>query len=181
LCEAGDTKLKLPVEEKAMNELQEILVGMAAATPPGRIVGGLTDEVAHRKPAGAPHSIYEEAWHVAYWLEMTLDWVSGRPTPYPAHAAQGFPTVLDMEREDWMALCVRLTQGLTLAARLAGKEQRLEVKVECPSQPGMPTRWMTVREQLENLGAHNAYHLGRIVLLRQLLDAWPPASGGDTW
>ena len=26
-----------------------------------------------------------------------------------------------------------------------------------------------------------AYHLGRIVLLRQLLGAWPPASGGFTW
>jgi hypothetical protein len=30
-------------------------------------------------------------------------------------------------------------------------------------------RMMTVREQLESLGAHNAYHFGRIVLLRQLL------------
>jgi hypothetical protein len=40
---------------------------------------------------------------------------------------------------------------------------------------------MTVRGQLENLAAHNAYHLGRIVLLRQLVEAWPPASGGYTW
>jgi hypothetical protein len=40
---------------------------------------------------------------------------------------------------------------------------------------------MTVLEQLENLAAHNAYHLGRIVLLRQLLGAWPPPSGGDSW
>jgi hypothetical protein len=32
----------------------------------------------------------------------------------------------------------------------------------------MPVRVMTVREQLESLGAHNAYHFGRIVLLRQV-------------
>ena len=38
-----------------------------------------------------------------------------------------------------------------------------------------------VRDQLISLAAHNAYHLGRIVLLRQLLQAWPPASGGFTW
>jgi hypothetical protein len=40
---------------------------------------------------------------------------------------------------------------------------------------------MTVREQLENLAAHNAYHLGRVVLLRQLHNAWPPPTGGFTW
>jgi hypothetical protein len=40
---------------------------------------------------------------------------------------------------------------------------------------------MTVRDQLISLASHNAYHLGRIVLLRQLLHAWPPASGGFTW
>ena len=40
---------------------------------------------------------------------------------------------------------------------------------------------MTVREQLESLAAHNAYHLGRVVLLRQLLGIWPPPDGGDSW
>jgi hypothetical protein len=40
---------------------------------------------------------------------------------------------------------------------------------------------MTVREQLESLAAHNAYHLGRIVLMRQLLNNWPPPDGGDSW
>jgi hypothetical protein len=40
---------------------------------------------------------------------------------------------------------------------------------------------MTVREQLESLAAHDAYHFGRIVLLRQLCGAWPPKSGGFTW
>jgi hypothetical protein len=40
---------------------------------------------------------------------------------------------------------------------------------------------MTVREQLENAAAHNAYHMGRIVLLRQSLGVWPPAGGGYTW
>jgi hypothetical protein len=38
-----------------------------------------------------------------------------------------------------------------------------------------------VREQLESFAAHNAYHFGRIVLLRQMLGSWPPPSGGLTW
>ncbi|HUB52846.1 MAG TPA: hypothetical protein VL986_11885, partial [Terracidiphilus sp.] len=63
----------------------------------------------------------------------------------------------------------------------ANDPSRLSRLVRCPSRPGQPTRTMTVLEQLENLAAHNAYHLGRIVLLRQLLGAWPPPSGGDSW
>ena len=43
----------------------------------------------------------------------------------------------------------------------------------CSPRPGNPVRIMTVREQLESLAAHNAYHFGRIVLLRQLRQAWP--------
>jgi hypothetical protein len=29
-------------------------------------------------------------------------------------------------------------------------------------------------ENLESLAVHNAYHLGKIVALRQVIDAWPP-------
>jgi len=38
-----------------------------------------------------------------------------------------------------------------------------------------------VRDQLISLASHNAYHFGRIVLLRQLMQSWPPTSGGFTW
>lgn len=41
-----------------------------------------------------------------------------------------------------------------------------------PSRDPQAPRTMLVREQLEFIAAHNAYHLGRIVLLRQLFGAW---------
>jgi len=33
---------------------------------------------------------------------------------------------------------------------------------------------VTLAERLESLAVHNAYHLGKIVTLRQVIDAWPP-------
>jgi hypothetical protein len=33
----------------------------------------------------------------------------------------------------------------------------------------------TLAERLESLAIHNAYHLGKIVALRQVIGAWPPA------
>lgn len=164
-----------------MNELEQILTGDAYAAAPDRILDGLTEELVHRKPEGAPHSIYEELWHVAFWLQVTLDWIGGVETPYPASPSDGFPTVLDMERESWPELCQRFLKGARSAAAAARHDEWMSRMVRCPSRPGEPVRVMSVREQLENMGAHNAYHLGRIVLLRQLLGAWPPKAGGFSW
>jgi hypothetical protein len=164
-----------------MTELEQVLSGDGAAAPPLHILEGLTQEIVHRAPEGAPHSIYEELWHVTFWQRVSLDWIGGIETPYPASARNGFPTVLDAEREYWEQLCTRFFADNALAAAAARDMSRLDQPVGCPSRPGHPARIMTVREQLENLGAHNAYHFGRIVLLRQLLGAWPPRSGGCTW
>lgn len=164
-----------------MSELEEILNGEGYAAAPRHILEGLTDELVHHKPAGAPHSIYEELWHIAFWQEVTLDWVAGIETPFPASPRDGFPTVLDSERESWNQLCNRFFQGAEKGTAAARDGARQDQPIRCPSRPGQPVRIMSVRDQLENLGAHNAYHFGRIVLLRQMLGVWPPKSGGYTW
>ena len=164
-----------------MNELEQILVGDSAAAPPDSILQGIESELAHRRIAGAPHTIYEELWHIAFWQQITLDWVRGTETPIPEHAAAGFPDERNMASEDWEQLRRRFFNLSEQAVASARDEIRLQQPIRCPSRPGLPVRIMTVREQLESLGAHNAYHFGRIVLLRQLLGIWPPASGGFTW
>jgi hypothetical protein len=76
----------------------------------------------------------------------------------------------------------RFLHGAEHAAAEAAEDiLRLDQPIRCPSRPGAPVRIMSVRDQLISLATHNAYHLGRIVLLRQLLKAWPPPSGGFTW
>lgn len=170
----GDGKAKT-------TELEEVLTGDGAAAAPARILEGLSDDLVHSLPPGAPHSIYEELWHITFWQQITLDWIRGLETPFPPSPRDGFPTVLDAEREYWQQLCVRFFAGNALAGAAARDSVRLDQPIRCPSRPGQPVRLMTVREQLENLAAHNAYHFGRIVLLRQILGTWPPRSGGYTW
>jgi hypothetical protein len=164
-----------------MDELERILVGNSAAAPAAQIMEGVSDGLAHRVIAGTPRSIYEEVWHLAFWLQITLEWNDGIESPYPEHASEGFPTAADVEKESWSDLCFRFLQRLELAAACVQDSAKLARVVRCPSAPGAPLRTMTVREQLESLAAHNAYHFGRIVLMRQICGAWPPPSGGDTW
>jgi uncharacterized damage-inducible protein DinB len=164
-----------------MNELQQVLIGDSAHTPPATILESLPSQAAHASLPGAPRTIYEELWHIAFWQQVTLDWVRGIETPYPVHASAGFPTPEDVAREDWDQLQQRFFRTNQEAAAESLNTSRLNVEVRCPSRPGQATRIMTVRDQLESLGAHNAYHFGRIVLMRQLQGLWPPPSGGFSW
>lgn len=164
-----------------MTELEQLIAGDGAAAPPEFILEALPGALANQRIDGAPRSIYEELWHITFWQQVSLDWVRGIETPYPEHASGGFPTGSDAANEDWESLKTRFFGGNQAAAEASRDPGRLELPIRCPSRPGMPTRIMTVREQLENLAAHNAYHFGQIVLLRQLLGSWPPSSGGYSW
>jgi uncharacterized damage-inducible protein DinB len=164
-----------------MNEVEQVLIGDSAHTPPATILEGLSSDAAHHQVAGAPRTVYEELWHIAFWQQVTLDWVRAIETPCPTHASDGFPSPDDVERESWVQLRQRFLATSKQAATAAADAGRLDCEIVCPSRPGLPTRIMTVREQLESLGAHNAYHFGRIVLLRQLQGLWPPPSGGFSW
>jgi uncharacterized damage-inducible protein DinB len=166
-----------------MNELARALIGSSAAAPPKNILQAIPEVAAHQKPVAtagsAPHSIYDEVWHMAYWQGISLDWIQGKPTIAAKQASDGFPI---HRNESWDDLRTRFLAGTQNAAAIANDTERLEVVVQCPS-PSAHDRPvdMTVREQLESLAAHNAYHLGRIVLLRQLLNNWPPPDGGYPW
>jgi len=161
-----------------MNELQRNLVGNGFGAPPSHVVEAVDEAMAHRQHPGAPHSIYEEIWHLAFWQGLTLDWIAGNATQYPEHASEGFPASTD---EPWDTVRERFLRKAEQLAEIAGDESRLGETVVCQSRAPEPPRTRTIREQIEGEATHNAYHLGRVVLLRQLFGAWPPPSGGDTW
>jgi uncharacterized damage-inducible protein DinB len=173
--------LRSDTETINLNELARALKSNSAFAAPANILQAISDAAAFHKPAtnqgSAPHSIYAEVWHMAFWQDVSLDWVEGRPTACPLHASEGFPADF---REPWPSVRDRFLRGIEIAAAIAEETSRLETIVACP-RTNEPDRVMTIREQLESLAAHNGYHLGRIVLLRQLHGIWPPPDGGESW
>lgn len=133
------------------------------------ILQGLTPEQAGVRPAGASHSIYQELWHTALWQRVVLEqdaeaiqhWEQEElfpPSPAPADEAA------------WRALVDSFLASSERAVKLAQDKSWLE------SEEGAEHPGFTRRNALEQLAVHNAYHLGRIVLLRQLLGCWTPRS-----
>ncbi len=169
------------MQTKSPGELEQLLIGQVAHAAPKRVLECVDAELAVRPTPGASHTIYAEVWHLAFWQQISLDWARGIETPCPEHASVGFPTPEQIAGEAWASVQKRFLSGTEDAAAITRDGAQLEREIVCPSPPGHPSRTMTVREQLENLAAHNAYHLGRIVLLRQIFGAWPPASRGFTW
>lgn len=160
------------------NELQRLLQEDAAHTPASRILLAVPPEIRDQRP-GVPHSIAEELWHIVFWQEHFLQWAHGTLRDYPEHAELGWQRFEHVSDTEWHALVERFELGLADAAAMAGERGLADRPSSFPEHVNAGP--LSVSDLLINLATHNAYHLGRIVQLRQMLGAWPPPGGGDTW
>ncbi|MDJ0975965.1 MAG: DinB family protein [Planctomycetota bacterium] len=122
-----------------------------------RLLSGLTLEQVTRVPDGATHSIYEELWHAAAYQQYVVE--SGDPN------ADRWPPKAPQQEQEWHDLVQRFLDCARAAAALEQSPERLAQEIE----PGL-----TLANELKCVALHNAYHLGKIVALRQQIGAWPP-------
>src|SRR5215831_401104 len=96
-----------------MSELAQALVADSYAAAPSHILEGLTDSLVHRAIPNAPHTIYQELWHITFWQQISLDWIAGIETPFPTRPSEGFNAGFDADstREPWDQLRQRFLLG----------------------------------------------------------------------
>ena len=132
------------------------------------LLSGLTLEQVTRCPDGTTHSIYEELWHAAtvqrYVLEQDEELKAG------LFEGPRFPSAVPEHQQQWHDLVQEFLEGARAAIALAQEPGRLAAEVE----PGL-----TWGEELNCLAVHNAYHLGKVVALRQMIGAWPPKAATE--
>ena len=123
-----------------MNELAQALIAESYAAPPSHILEGLTDELVHRELPNTPHTIYAELWHIAFWQRITLHWIAGIETPYPAKASDGFPQMPSTEpaQEPWEQLRHRFLQGCEHAAAAARTSPVSTIPSAAHPAPALP-------------------------------------------
>ncbi len=102
-----------------MNELAQALIGDSAAAPPAHILEGVAEDLAHQALQFAPHTIYEELWHITFWQQVTLDWVNGIETPFPGSALSWVPTNGDAGARALGSVTATLLRGLQQVAAVA--------------------------------------------------------------
>jgi hypothetical protein len=147
------------------------LSGEGAHATAKNIFARLDWKAASHCPKGAPHSAFELLNHIVFWQDWVVKWLDGNRPPIPKHASGSWPgSPSPASAEDWKRAVKRFQRGLTALER-GGRKADLLVK------QGNKTRL----EMLHAIATHNSYHLGQVVLLSQMLGAWPRPGGGLTW
>lgn len=151
--------------------LEASLSGKGAHAPSQDIFDGLDWKLAGVRPAGAPHSIYQLLNHVTYWQAWVAAWLNGKTPRVPKHASGSWPGgVAPAGKREWDRAVKDFRKGLAAIERAVG-EGDLAAQRKGSSR----------MEMIRAIASHNSYHLGQAVVLRQMLRAWPPPSGGVTW
>lgn len=121
------------------------------------LLSGLKLEQVALRPDGASHSIYDELWHAAAYQRFVVE--------REEEAGDRYPSAAPEHEQQWYDLVGRFLDGARDAAALGQAPERLALEVESG---------VTMADELHCVAVHNAYHLGKIVALRQRIGAWPP-------
>jgi uncharacterized damage-inducible protein DinB len=162
--------------------ITELLRGKGAHVDPFACVEDISCEVAARTIEGFPHSIGQLVFHMNYWMDYELRRIRGERPRYPEHSAESFPArPSPHDAADWDALKTHFVRLLADYASLADSSPR-EMRRQIDSARQEDTkRSGTLEAVCWQMVAHNSYHTGQIVTLRQALGVWPPPGGGDSW
>lgn len=76
-----------------------------------------------------------------------------------------YPSAPPEHEHQWHDLVRVFVEGARAAVALAESPEQLAREVEAG---------VTMADELHSVAVHNAYHLGKIVALRQMIGAWPP-------
>jgi uncharacterized damage-inducible protein DinB len=137
---------------------------------------GLSPRTAGARVSEGTHTILEVLEHMIYWQEIVLARLRHEAPESPRSAVLGWTS---------RSTPPSLAEWETAVGTFAGLLRDLEALMLQPAFElaaiADEKRGTRAREELLMIQGHNSYHLGQIVLLRQLLGAWPPPGGGNTW
>lgn len=135
---------------------------------------GLSAELACTVPPGLPHSVADVVAHVQFWQAYLLGVFRGEDPAPVVRAADSWPqrSPPDWAEADWEALKADLFRDQDALAAYAQDEAFMQQVTGDERDRLVP---------LTSFAGHGLYHLGQVVTVRQLLGAWPPPGGGDTW
>jgi uncharacterized damage-inducible protein DinB len=121
---------------------------------------GLTAEQASWKPAGGDHSIGQLLSHINYWNLQNLARLKGET---PAKFSGNNDDTFNYDSKKWTETVHQFDQVMT----------ELEKIVENADDKKLAAMASTIA----HIGAHNAYHIGEIVVVRKLQGSWNPENG----
>src|SRR5579872_6515840 len=154
--------------------LTQLLRGKGAHVEPLACIEDLDGPLASQHISNFPHSVADLVFHMNYWMNYELKRIRGQNPKYPEHNAESFPST----PQNWDQLKRDLSWFLSEYAKLAESSQqelKREVESSAAALEQQSSKLNSVEALLWQMVAHNSYHAGQIVMIRQALKAWPPS------
>jgi uncharacterized damage-inducible protein DinB len=152
-----------------VNTLQKVLLSKTPFAKPENVIQQIPFDKVTLRPDHVSHSLYEELWHIDYWMRFSLALIRGENPVLPEHSTESFPPDnAALSEAAWQTLVRQVLEGLNTLVVLGQNETELARMFDAEN---------TVHDELIIIAAHNAYHFGRMVMLRQLLGIWPSELG----
>jgi hypothetical protein len=154
------------------NELRKLttsfLDGGLAFAPVKKAIEGIAMKNRFLRPAGVPHSIYEELEHMRIAQEDILRYTLDPDWKSPDWPGGYWPDpVRKFNAAAWNS-CVRGFLSDLQECKAMARDRKIDLLALIPHGKGR-----TYLRQLFLIAEHNSYHLGQIVLIRKLLIDWP--------
>ncbi len=133
-----------------------------------RIISGLTLNQVTTVPAPKLHTIYDELWHTTKWQNIVLSENDKEKQDLLSESwnkGEVYPEYQPKSKEEWDLLVKEFINGLNRALEMSNDHEALNKKDK---------NGLTFGDGLGILAMHTAYHLGKIVALRQMMGVWPP-------
>jgi uncharacterized damage-inducible protein DinB len=150
-------------------QLGVTLTGRGAHADFDSAVAGFPVKRAGEKPAGAPHTAWQLLEHlrIAQWDILEF---SRNPKHVSPEWPEGYwpPTDAPPEKAAWTRSVKAFRADLKAMQKLVADPAR-ELFSPLPNGEGQ-----TLLREALLVADHNAYHLGQLVMLRQLLGIWKP-------
>ncbi len=160
--------------------LIELLYGKGAHANPITAVQGISAQLAARILQGYPYSIFQIVGHMNYWMDYELQRIQGGDPYYPAHATESWPPSTMPSDSEWQQVVAHFSASIDQLAAFAKAGSEFLSRAVKPAHAVPNQSTYSVLDVLWQTAIHNSYHVGQIVLMRRMLNAWSLETG-DTW
>ncbi|MFX1299900.1 MAG: DinB family protein [Promethearchaeota archaeon] len=128
---------------------------------------GVTAKDAKKQPKKNLRSIWDHVYHMVFWHDITLKAINGEEIDWDAiKGTDWLAPDATLNEKAWKELIASFANHLTELKRI---NETADLTRPIKGFGGAPLgKGVLIEIQ------HNSYHIGQVVILRQLLGIWPP-------
>lgn len=124
-------------------------------------VAGVTPEQANWKDGKGNHSVGQLAYHIWFWNQRNLERMKGEPLG--KFSGNNDETFDNFDAKSWKETVEKMDAVMT--------------ELENYVQNADDAKLQSVATTIANINAHNAYHIGEIVMVRKEQGSWDASKG----